>query len=216
MCGTDNYPSARLCHRQPPVPRSGIRPLAGGVPPPIIPNEFGFLSRPPVRAVVGRGCCGRPVRAVAGPCLPWSAVAAVAGPCLPWPARACRGRPVPAVAGPGGAGRFLEEGGFLGTGAASWRGDATRARRATARTARRDLSTRTASRVPRRRARPAPGATSAAPRSPEDRGSYGADFATCVTQSCYWPVDPVGKCRQNVASRRVLRRFPAHDPQSRH
>jgi multiple sugar transport system permease protein len=50
----------------------------------------------------------------------------------------------------------------------------------------------------------------------KDRGSYGADIATGVTQSCYRPVDPVGKCRQSGASRRAARRFRAHDPQSRH
>ena len=50
----------------------------------------------------------------------------------------------------------------------------------------------------------------------KDRGSYGADIATGVTQSCYRPVDPVGKYRQSGASRRAPRRFRAHDPQSRH
>ncbi len=58
MCGTDNYPPARLCHRQPPVPLSGIGPLAGWVPTTIIPNEFGFPSVPPVPAVAGPGGTG--------------------------------------------------------------------------------------------------------------------------------------------------------------
>ena len=50
----------------------------------------------------------------------------------------------------------------------------------------------------------------------KDRGSYGADIAISVTQSCYRPVDPAGKCHQNGASRRALPRFPADDPRSRH
>jgi Rhodopirellula transposase DDE domain len=41
-------------------------------------------------------------------------------------------------------------------------------------------------------------------------------IATCVTQSCYLRVEPAGKCGQNGASRRALRRFPSDDPRSRH
>ena len=50
----------------------------------------------------------------------------------------------------------------------------------------------------------------------KDRGSYGADIATGVTQSCYRPVDPAVKCHQSGASRRALPRFPSDDPRSRH
>src|ERR1700726_2561151 len=49
----------------------------------------------------------------------------------------------------------------------------------------------------------------------KDRGSYGADIAPYVTQSCYRPVDPGCKWGQKWASRRALPRFPSDDPQSR-